>query len=182
MPFDDRAEILGLVLDLGRSGDGRVSILPSRASELDEALDQLMAPRAVVPMAMPSVLGKLQYADSHAWGQAGKLALADLRELGHAGRSEVPLHNLRVKALQVLKDRLCSGRPKTSISDDVQKPALIFTDGALEYDGDVPIATVGGVCRLPDGHCEIFGASVPAPVMEQWQQGGKIYVIGQMII
>ena len=88
MPFDDRAEILGLVLDMGRSGDGRVSISkkPSRASELDEALDQLMARRAVVPMAMPSVLGKLQYADSHVWGRAGKLALADLRELGHAGR------------------------------------------------------------------------------------------------
>ena len=60
----------------------------------------------------------------------------------------------------------------------MQKPALIFTDGALEYDGDVPIATVGGVCRLPDGRCEIFGASVPAPVMQQWQQDGKIYVIG----
>ena len=156
-------------LDLGRGGDGRVSISskPSRVSELDDVPDQLMTRRAVVPMAMPSVLGKLEYADSHVWGRAGKLAFADLRELGHAGRSEVPLDDLQVQTLRFLEDRLCSGRPKTLISDDVQRPALIFTDGAWEYDGGVPIATVGGVCLVPDGHCEIFGASVPGPVMQR---------------
>ena len=80
---------------------------------------------------MPSVLGKLQYADSHVWGRAGKLALADLRELGHTSPSKVLLEESQLKAFETLSCRLCSGRPKTFLADDVEKPVLIFTDGAL---------------------------------------------------
>ena len=123
---------------------------------------------------MPSVLGKLQYADSHVWGRAGKLAMADLREIGHTGRQEVRLDDLHVD----VKDRLCSGRPKTFIVDEVLRPTLIFTDGALEYDGDVPVATIGGVLLSPDGRCEVFGATVPPEVMESWTSDGKVHVIG----
>ena len=86
---------------------------PSRVNDLSVAIDQLVSGRAVVPMHMPSVLGKLQYADSHVWGRAGRLAMADLREIGHTGRSEVSLDDLQVKALEVLQEGLCSGRPKT---------------------------------------------------------------------
>ena len=108
LPFDDSAEILGVVLDLSESRSGRMSVKnkPSRVS---------------VPIQMPSVLGKLQYADSHVWGRAGRLAMAVLREIGHRGRSEVLLDDLQVKALEVLKARLCSGRPKTFIADDIQR-------------------------------------------------------------
>ena len=70
LPFDDSAEILGVVLDLRESGNGRISVTnkPSRVNDLSVAIDQLVSRRAVVPMHMPSVLGKLQYADSHVWG------------------------------------------------------------------------------------------------------------------
>ena len=34
---------------------------------------------------------------------------------------------------------------------DVQRPTLIFTDGALEYEGNDPVATIGGVLLGPDG-------------------------------
>ena len=115
LPFDDSAEILGVVLDLSESGNGRISVTnkPLRVDDLSAALDHLVGKRAVVPIRMPLVLGKLQYADSHVWGRAGRLAMADLREIGHTGRSEVLLDDLQVKALEVLKERLCSGRPKT---------------------------------------------------------------------
>ena len=78
----------------------------------------------------------------------------------------------------VLKDRLCSGRPKTFVADDIQRPVLIFTDGALEYDNGEPKATIGGVCLRPDGSCEIFGAAVPDRILEIWQKCGKTHVIG----
>ncbi|CAL1152952.1 unnamed protein product, partial [Cladocopium goreaui] len=39
----------------------------------------------------------------------------------------------------------------------------------LEYDEDVPRATVGGVCLRPDGQCEVFGAAVPDRVLENGQ-------------
>ena len=89
MPFNDSAEILGVVLELGKSVDGRISVAnkPLRVNDLSAAIDQLVSKRAVVPMNMPSVLGKLQYADSHVWGRAGRLAMTDLREIGHTGRS-----------------------------------------------------------------------------------------------
>eukprot|EP00435_Cladocopium_sp_Y103_P038385 s723_g10.t1 len=64
------------------------------------------------------------------------------------------------------------------IADEVQKPVLIFTDGALEYEGDRAIATIGGVCIRPDGLTEVFGCLVPDEVLERWQRGGKTHVIG----
>ena len=125
-PFECSAEILGVVFDLSRSGEGRVSISnkPSRVDALNEALVKIMEEKFVIPTSMPSVLGKLQYADSHVWGRAGRLALADLRELGHTSPLKVPLDESQVKAFGVLKDRLCSGRPKTFVADDIQRPVL----------------------------------------------------------
>ena len=99
-------------------------------------------------------------------------------EIEHTGRSEVSLDDVQVKALEVLQERLCSGRPKTFIADDVQRPTLTFTDGASEYEGNDPVATIGGVLIGPDGTCEVFGASVPDDVMRLWQSDGKVHVIG----
>ena len=147
-------------------------------NDLSVAIDHFVSRRAVVPLHMPSVLGKLRYADSHVWGRAGRLAMADLREIGHTGRSEVSLDDLQIKALEVLKERLCSGRPKTLIADDVQRRTWIFTDGALEYEGNDPVATIGGLLIGPAGICEVFGASVPDDVMRLWQSDGKVHVIG----
>ena len=180
LPFERSAEILGVVFDLSRSGEGRVSISnkPSRVEELNDALLQILNAKFVIPTAMPSVLGKLQYADSHVWGRAGRLALADLRELGHTSPTKVLLEESQLQAFEILRQRLCSGRPKTFLADVVEKPVLIFTDGALEYEGEVAKATIGGVCLRPGGDCEIFGAAVPDQVVEAWQGGGKTHVIG----
>lgn len=118
-----------MVFDLSRSGKGRVSISnkPSRVDELNETLVKIMKEKFVIPTSMPSVLGKLQYADSHVWGRAG-------------------LDESQVKAFGVLKDRLCSGRPKTFVADDIERPVLIFTDEALEYDNGEPKAKISCVC------------------------------------
>ena len=180
LPFERSAEILGVVFDLGLSSEGRVSISnkPSRVEELNDALLGILNEKFVIPTSMPSVLGKLQYADSHVWGRAGKLALADLRELGHTSPSKVLLEESQLKAFETLRCRLCSGRPKTFLADDVEKPVLIFTDGALEYEGDAAKATIGGVSLKPDGACEVFGCAVPDDVLKRWQDGGKTHVIG----
>ena len=72
-PFECSTEILGVVFDLSRSGEGCVSISnkPSRVDELNEALVKIMKGKFVIPTSMPSVLGKLQCADSHVWGRVG---------------------------------------------------------------------------------------------------------------
>ena len=83
--FGHSAEILGVVLDLSAASEGRIVVAnkPPRVDELSEALDGIISAGCIVPNKLPSVVGKLQYADSHVWGRSGKLALADLRELGH---------------------------------------------------------------------------------------------------
>ena len=71
-------------------------------------------------------------------------------------------------------ERLCAGKPKAFIADEIQKPALLFTDGALEYDGDEPCATIGAVCIFPDGStkCQrrfwMFGEKVARLMLLGW--------------
>ena len=113
-----------------------------------------------------------------AWGRAGKLALADLRELGHTSPALVRLDDTQVRAFDILKERLRAGKPKAFIADEIQKPALLFTDGALEYDGDELCPTIGAVCIFLDGSTEVFGSEVPKAVLDVWRKGGKTHVIG----
>ena len=79
-PFDYTAEILGVVVDLTQASQRKITIAnkPSRLEDLNAALTDILRAGVVVPNQLPSVLGKLQYADSHVWGRSGKLALADL--------------------------------------------------------------------------------------------------------
>ena len=179
-PFDYTAEILGVVVDLGEASKRKIAISnkPSRVKELDLALRDILDSGVVVPNQLPSVLGKLQYADSHVWGRAGRLALADLRELGHTAPTAVRLDSTQLRAFEILQERLCGGKPKSFLADEMQKPALLFTDGALEYEDGEPRATIGAVCVFPDGNTEVFGSEVPVAVMDMWRQGGKTHVIG----
>eukprot|EP00435_Cladocopium_sp_Y103_P066897 s26_g29.t1 len=103
-PFGDTAEILGVLVDLTHSADSKLTISnkPSRVSELRDALDSIISAGEVVPTSMPSILGKLQYADSHVWGRAGKLAMADLRDIGHVSPQKVTLDSSHKKAMGIL--------------------------------------------------------------------------------
>ena len=179
-PFAEQAEVLGIVLDLTecKSGVVRVVNKPSRVEDLKCALDDILEKRVVVPFKMPSVLGKLQYADSHVWGRAGRLALADLREIGHTSHETVKLSDSHLEALKVLRQRMCSGKPRVFVADSVSKPFLIFTDGALEYEGGRPVGTIGAVMMSPDGKKQVFGCKVPEALIALWRTSGKTHVIG----
>lgn len=98
--------------------------------------------------------------------------------MGHTSLKPTSLDDLTVAAFNVLKGRLCSGRPKVFEADEVAMPALIFTDGALEYDMEKPVATIGAVLIMPDGMVQTFGASVPTALVQRWQESGKTHVIG----
>ena len=55
---------------------------------------------------------------------------------------------------------------------------MILTDGALEYEGNDLVATIGGLLIGPDGTCEVFGAPVPDAVMQTWQSDGRCMLLG----
>lgn len=63
-------------------------------------------------------------------------------------------------------------------ADNVSKPYLLYTDGALEYGNDKAIPTIGAVLVEPCGRARAFGCTVPESVMADWQVDGKIHVIG----
>lgn len=72
-PFGHSAEVLGVVVNLAECNSGRIIVenKPSRVEELKEVLEKLERERVVVPAKLPSILGKLQYADSHVWEEPG---------------------------------------------------------------------------------------------------------------
>ena len=78
---------------------------PSRVIELKRAIDTILHDGFIVPAKLPSILGKLQHADSHVWGRAGRCALADLREMGHASLDKKMLDPTMVSALNILNEK-----------------------------------------------------------------------------
>ncbi|CAK9116007.1 unnamed protein product [Durusdinium trenchii] len=179
-PFGKQTEVLGVVVDLADTPKGavRVTNKPSRVDDLTVALNDILGAGSVVPSQLPSILGKLQYADAQVWGRAGRLALAQLRELGHTSTQRVQLDPCQLQSFDILKRRLCSGKPRKFVADVVEKPWIIFSDGALEYKDGKAIATIGGVAFPPGGRPEVFGGFVPDDLMSRWQAGGKTHVIG----
>ena len=109
-PCDYTAEILGVVVGLGEASRKNLSISnkPSRLKELDRALRECLEPGVVIPNQLPSVLGKLQYADLHVWGRTGKLALAGLRELGHTAPTQCDWIAIRLGRSNFFKND-CAG-------------------------------------------------------------------------
>ena len=84
-------------------------------------------------------------------------------------------------ALQMLDDRLTSGIPRILNANAEQKPFVIFTDGALEYEGDeqeTAIATIGIVAIDPAGKVCAAGSKIPQVVVKKLQGEDKTHIIG----
>ena len=83
--------------------------------------------------------------------------MADLRQMGSTEGSMVDLNDSQVNALSILKSRITSGKPKRLVARPAEKPWLLFTDGALEYDEDSQsLATVGAVLISPGRRCSVL--------------------------
>ena len=177
-PFAQKADMLGVQLDVSQTSQGVIKIRnkESRVRDLQPVLDAAISTASLIPAELPSFLGKLQYAEAQLWGRAGRLALYDLRQLNHLQRTPVHLDDPGVAALRVLRDRLLHGRPRTIKASAPTRPFLVFTDGALEGSQ----ASIGGVLVKPqqDGSASIFGGPVPPEALMRWQSDGKLHVVG----
>ena len=179
--FSQCTELLGVELNLEAVSSGCIKVQnkKSRVEETVGFLNQMLLERSVIVNEMPSKLGKLQYAETQLWGRAGRLALADMRAAAASGKGVVPLDERACRAVELLKCKLLSGKPRTLQISARKKPVIIYTDGSLEYMNDKQVANIGGVCILPDGHTEVFGAEVPYELLQVWTEDGeKEHVIG----
>ena len=180
-PFSKVAAMLGVELDLEGANDGlvRVQNKASRVEEVSSCINEILEHGSIDASKLPSYLGKLQFAEAQLWGRAGRLALADLREATLHKSGSFPVTPEAREALLVLLDRFTAGKPREIRASIPCRPHLLFTDGALEYDGDGrPEATIGGVLIHRDRTIFCFGCIVPESLMQAWQAGGRTHVIG----
>eukprot|EP00434_Breviolum_minutum_P005901 symbB.v1.2.005202.t1/scaffold299.1/size236002/14 len=172
-PFDRRAEMLGVEVDLTHLLSDRVIVdnKTSRKEELCNAIEQILSDGCIIPSSIPSLLGRLQFADLQLMGRTGKLAMADIREMMTSSDKSVPLQPDVISALEVLQSRMSCGEPRTLHIDKPKAPVVVFTDGAFEPSGDGTFsATVGGVLIPRDGPVRVFGCRVNPKVVDRWLQ------------
>jgi hypothetical protein len=179
-PPADKAELLGVELDLKQSKQGKISIRnrQDRVTDLEAAMSEILEARKLRPKDLPSHLGRMQFAEMQIAGRAGKIAMHDLRTMGSSGAAYVTLEDDQLDALKLLRTRLTSGKPRSLVAQPPSKPWLLFTDGALEYNNDSPVATIGAILLSPAGQTWYFGCRVPDEVMNLWRSDGKEHVIG----
>eukprot|EP00435_Cladocopium_sp_Y103_P004644 s2855_g1.t1 len=163
----ESAEILGVNVDCSgvRSlGEVKYIMKESRRVELLECLENILKEKAIVPFDLPSILGRVQFADGQLTGRAGKLAMADDT----------------LRAVEFLRKRFLDNEPrKMSLKCD-DHPILLFTDGSFEPGGDEESALIGGVLLCEGMQCRVFGSHVPPELLEKWHAAGKEHLIGQV--
>ena len=144
--------MLGVEVDLSNAVHGTVVVdnKPQRKLEISEAIADIITEGGIIPAKLPSILGRMQLADMQLSGKLGKLARADVREMGTESKVFVPLTEEIRKALGVLKMRMESGEPRVLHIGSTQRPWLLYTDGAYEPTRDavssgLGAATIGGV-------------------------------------
>lgn len=173
--------MLGVELNTTKIGDGilQVQNKANRVEELLMCVDDILKEGYIDSTTLPSTLGKFQFAEAQLWGRGGRIAFTDLRECTMHREQRIRVDEAGKKALEVLKDKISSGKPRTISISDTCRPHLVFTDGSLEYNehGDA-IAQIGGVLITSGGEKRVFGTSVPSSYLEHWQSEGKTHVIG----
>ena len=99
--------------------------------------------------------------------------MADAPELGNETKQFIKLSPEVRHALEVLKDRMACGRPRTLRITTTERPFLLFTDGAYEPNNTceksgLGPATIGGVLFDSDGRTHVFGCNVDDDVLKDW--------------
>ncbi|CAE7243210.1 unnamed protein product [Symbiodinium sp. CCMP2592] len=166
---------------LGNSTAAAFTSVMSQA--IAAAIEEIITRGHVAPRELPSLFGRLQFAEAQILGRMGRLAIHDLRSLERCSAARVNLTAQHLEALLLLKERVVSGAPRTVSASAATSPIVIFTDGCFEPDAANP-AGVGGVMFAPSlsGGLKVraFGSLVPKTLLEAWHAKGKRHLIGQV--
>eukprot|EP00435_Cladocopium_sp_Y103_P002996 s345_g1.t1 len=94
-------------------GELRYVMKESRRLEILECIENILKDKSLIPFNLPSILGRVQFADGQLTGRAGRLAMADIREVGLTSKERVMLEKDTLDALEFLKMRFMDNTPKT---------------------------------------------------------------------
>ncbi|CAE7745031.1 unnamed protein product [Symbiodinium sp. CCMP2592] len=180
LPFSHEAELLGVRVDLGTFGVVKIGNKPDRAASIAAAVDSVLSEGRLDPKTLPSLFGRIQFAEGQLHGRLGRLALADLRACTMSSQAQA-LDATAVQALRHLRTRVLGGTPRIVPACVGSRRSVIFTDGAYEpTNGSYP-ATVGGVLYHYDrgAWCtSYFACAIPLSVVQSWEALGKRHLIG----
>ena len=174
--FSPVCPMLGIELDVSDlQGQGLlIRNKPGRVAEVEALVRSCLKVGAVEPRDLLKMLGRIQFADSHVMGRAGKLALADIRTWSRCHERKVLISPAISSAFEVLLNRLTSGAPRCVPCGPGQQPVLLFTDGASES----RCHTVGGLLVRPGGsRPRFFACHVSEGLVESWTESLK-HIIG----
>ncbi|CAE7218164.1 unnamed protein product [Symbiodinium sp. CCMP2592] len=180
LPFSHEAELLCVRVDLGTFGVVKIGNKPDRAASIAAAVDSVLSEGRLDPKTLPSLFGRIQFAEGQLHGRLGRLALADLRACTMSSQAQA-LDATAVQALRHLRTRVLGGTPRIVPACVGSRRSVIFTDGAYEpTNGSYP-ATVGGVLYHYDSGAwctSYFACAIPLSVVQSWEALGKRHLIG----
>lgn len=136
--FSMATDLLGVTVDLSDADMNEVRVCNKleRKKDHSKALDEIIFSRNINPLMIPSLFGRLQFAESQILGRAGGLALKFLRKLENLTFKNVALRDEQVHMFSFLQKRLNHARPRCISTSCETFPVLVFADGAYEPSGD----------------------------------------------
>ena len=179
-PCSAEAELLGVKVDLGSVGTVKIKNKPERAEAIAAAVDSILETGSIDPKVLPSLFGRIQFAEGQLHGRLGRLALADLRSCTLQAQSRL-LDETAKKALSNLKARVLGGTPRIVPALVGYRRSVIFTDGAYEPSSVAHPATVGGILYHYDSGawCTFyFACAISLSIVQSWEALGKRHLIG----
>ena len=180
--FSSMTDLLGVTLDLTDRGMDEVRVCNKLEckKDLTMSLNEVIDSKCLNPMHIPSLFGRLQFAESQILGRAGGLALKTLRQPETRRCNKVDLDAEQITMFGFLKRRLNHAKPRSITTTSSCPPVLVFTDGAYEpadTAGDlVGRASIGGVIFVREISrivCRAFGCVLPKTVVDMWAKAGK---------
>ena len=179
-PFSSEAELLGVKVDLGTFGTVKIKNKPERAEAIAAAVDSVLETGSLDPKFLPSLFGRIQFAEGQLHGRLGRLALADLRSCTLQAQSRL-LDETARQALSNLRARVLGGTPRIVPALVGYRRSVIFTDGAYEPSSVAHPATVGGILYHYDNGawCTFyFACAISLSIVQSWEALGKRHLIG----
>lgn len=168
-------EPLGVQIDLGRSHEGVVRLLPkpSRVQRVVEVCTEALV-RDILPIASArSLAGVLRFLREGHFGRTGAVVLKALSDHVHMG-VEKGLHPELREGLAWVVAYIPVAPPRV-ITASAGSVVSIFTDGAVDDER----VTVGAVMFRHGSPPEVFGVVVPPEVEALWRSAKDEQVIAQ---
>lgn len=181
-PFAAIYNQLGLVVNMSQLKDGRAIYenKPERVADISEMVNDVIKRKRCPKPLMAEIRGKGQYAASQV---AGRVANGVLHELGDhqykARTDELSQHNLDLLAR--LRDIISNSRPRSISCFGETRPILVFTDAAAEGKDrrQVSIGALTIDTAVRPLRANMWGRPVDDRLIDVWQKGGNVQVIGQ---